>query len=111
MLRYKNVPTIKFALKNDYIVKAEYLYDKKSEEYLVSLYIEDPQIGRSDLVKENIKFVSKFNAIKSDIAHYITALIEEDFFEHYIKRYEYEQKCFDKGNEYFENERLNKENN
>ena len=107
--RYRNVPSIEFDLENDYIVKAEYVFNKDSGEYLVTFYIRQSQIGMWDQIDKatNIKFVSSYEFIKTDIAKYFTKLLIDGFFKYYIDRYIYQMKCFDRGNDLFESEHLN----
>lgn len=107
--RYRNVPSIEFDLENDYIVKAEYVINKDSGEYLVTFYIRQSQIGMWDQIDKatNIEFVSSYEFIKTDIAKYFTKLLIDGFFKYYIDRYIYQMKCFDRGNDLFESERLN----
>lgn len=109
MTRYRNVPSIEFDLENEYQIKAEYIYDRASEKYLVSFYICQSQVGMWDQIDKatNIAFDSPREIIKTDIAKYFTKLLIEGFFKYYIDRYIYQMKCFDRGNDLFERERLN----
>ena len=112
MIRYKNVPSIEFNLKYDYSldysVKADFIYSKTTNKYYVSLHIRHNQIHQWNLMGrfENTPFDSDIKTIKSDIADYVTALVEKKELNYYIMRCEYEQKCFDRGNALFEEERL-----
>ncbi len=110
MLRYKNfaTTTISVDLMNDYSVIAMANWNNATKKYNVTFYIKRNDIDMLDLIErvENLEFDSDIKSIKSDISTYITTLLTEGFFDYYIKRYEYEQKCFDKGNELFEQERL-----
>lgn len=109
MTRYKNVPSIEFNLENDYQIKAEYIYDRAIEKYLVSFYIRQAQIRMWDQLDKatDIVFDSSREIIKTDIAKYFTKLLIEGFFKYYIDRYEYHMNCFDRGNDLYERERLN----
>ena len=112
MLRYKNVPSIEFNLKYDYdidySIKADFVYSKATNKYYVSLHIRHNQINQWNLMGkfENMAFTSDFKSIKSDIADYVTTLAKKKELDYYIARCEYEQKCFDRGNDLFEEERL-----
>lgn len=113
MLRYENIATVTISvdLKNDYNIIAMANWNKDKSNYNVTLYIKRNDIDILDLIEkqENVEFDSDTKSIRTDIAKYITTLLTEGFFTYYINRYEYEQKCFDKGNELFEKERT--ENN
>ena len=112
MLRYKNVPSIEFNLKYDYdidySIKADFVYSKATNKYYVSLHIRHNQIHMWNLMGkfENMTFDSDIKSIKSDIADYVTSIVEKRELDYYIMRCEYEQKCFDRGNDLFEEERL-----
>ena len=78
----------------------------------VTLYLQDNKynINHFDLIEnyQNIEYKSDVKTIRADITSTITKLLKEEFFTKYIKRYEYEQKCFELGNESLENERIGK---
>lgn len=109
MTRYRNVPSIEFDLENNYKIKAEFIFDKTLNKYLVTFYIRQSQVGMWDQIDKatNITFDSSRETIKTDIAKYFTKLLIEGFFKYYIDRYEYQMKCFDKGNDLYELEQLN----
>ena len=44
------------------------------------------------------------------MANYITEQFNNGFFNYYIERYDYQQKCFEKGNEFYEDERIGNAN-
>ena len=106
MLRYKNVPSIEFTLGNGYMVKADYIYNRKKEKYEVTLHIRDCQVDQWNLMGnyENIEFDSDMKYIKTDIAKYVTKLLDADQFSYYINRTDYELKCFDYGMEHMKKE-------
>lgn len=108
MTRYRNVPSIEFDLENNYIVKAEFVFDKNSEKYSVTFYIRQSHVGMWDQIDKatDILFDSPRETIKADIAKYFTKLLIEGFFKYYIDRYIYQMKCFDRGNDLYERERL-----
>lgn len=109
MIRYRNVPAIEFDLEYDYKIKAEYVFDKELGKYIVTFYLRQSQVGMWDQIDKatDITFDSPCETIKTDIAKYFTKLLIKGFFQYYIDRYVYQMKCFDKGNDLYEKERLN----
>lgn len=110
MLKYKNIGTVVISvdLHNDYHIIAMANWDKENNHYMSTLYIKREDVDILNLIEEqeNVIFKSDIKSVKTDIAEHITKLLSEGFFDSYIHRYEYEQQCFDKGNEFFELERL-----
>lgn len=110
MLKYKNIGTVVISvdLHNDYHIIAMANWDKENNYYKATLYIKREDVDILDLIEEqeNVIFESDMKSIKTDIAEHITKFSSEGFFDSYIHRYEYERRCFDKGNEFFELERL-----
>lgn len=116
MLKYKNIATIvtSIDLHNNYSIIAFGNWNKENNCYTVTFYIKRNDIDLLELIEkqENVLFNnSDMKSIRTDIANYVTTLLSDGFFNYYINRYEYEQKCFDKGNELFEVERLGEKNN
>lgn len=105
MIRYKNIGTVAISidLKNGFEVVAIANYNKDSKNYQVSLYLKDNQIDTLDLMEkfENIHFKSDKNHIKINLASYILDLFQNNEFTYYIERYEYQQRCFEYGNDYY----------
>ena len=105
MLRYKNIAnvTIELDLNNGYSVLA---MAKRNNTYNVTLYLQDNKynINHFDLIEnyQNIEYKSDAKTIRADITSTIAKLLKEEFFTKYIKRYEYEQKCFELGNDVME---------
>ena len=105
MLRYKNIAnvTIELDLNNGYSVLA---MAKRKNTYNVTLYLQDNKynINHFDLIEnyQNIEYKSDAKTIRADITSTIAKLLKEEFFTKYIKRYEYEQKCFELGNDVME---------
>lgn len=99
MLRYKNVPSIEFDLGNGYMVKADYIYNRDTEKYYVTLHIRTTTVNQWNLMGkyENVEFDSDIKSIKGEIAKYVTELLTEGFFKYYMDRTDYELKCFDFG--------------
>nr|DAV93027.1 MAG TPA: hypothetical protein [Bacteriophage sp.] len=115
MLRYEilgNI-TLKIDLHNGYAVIAVAKWNKNTEKYFVSFYLQDTkhQINHFDLIEdcENLEFDSNnTKSLKTDVTSFVNTLLSENVLVDYIKRYEYEQKCFELGNELLENERIGK---
>ena len=110
MLRYEilgNI-TLKIDLHNGYAVIAIAKWNKNTEKYLVSFYLQDikHRINHFDLIEdcENLEFNSDIKSIKVDITSFVNTLLSENVnvLDDYIKRYEYEQKCFELGNKLVE---------
>ena len=111
MLKYTNIATVGISidLHNDYSVLAFANWSKENNCYETTFYIKRNDIDLLELIEkqENVLFVnSNAKSIRADIADYVTTLLSYDFFTYYMNRYEYEQNCFDKGNEFYEMERL-----
>lgn len=112
MLKYTNIATVGISvdLHNNYSILVFANWSKENNHYEVIFYIKRNDIDLLELIEklENVSFQnSDSKSIRTDIANYITTLLSDGFFDYYINRYEYEQKCFDKGNDIFEMERLN----
>lgn len=110
MLRYKNVPSIEFNLENGYMVKADYVYNRETEKYEVSLHIRDIQVDQWNLMGQydKVEFEAGEGAqktIKSRIAKYVTELFYKGEFGYYVDRTDMELKCFDYGLEHLNGER------
>ena len=103
MLRYEIIGnvTLKINLHNGYAVIAIAKWDRNTEKYFVSFYLQDTghNINHFDLMEdfENIEFESDVKSIKTDIASFIATLLSEKTLDKYISRYKYEQDCFDVG--------------
>lgn len=91
-------------LHNGYTVIAVSGWNPKSHDYTTSLFLKEKTVDDWKLIEEaeNIKFNANYKTINSSILKRVAKYLEEGFFEHYIERYEYELKCFAKGNELFE---------
>lgn len=111
MLRYEiiNRDTIEVDLQNDYKVIALARWNHKEKKYYATLMIHEKSVDNWSLIEkaERIPLESDVKSIKKDMAVLVTELLTEGFFKEYIERYEYELKCFDRGNTFFEEERLN----
>ncbi len=106
MLRYRllgnNVISVR--LNNGYSVIVISIWDKGEKVYRSTFYLKGDGYDTLDLIeaKENIKVKADMKTLKVELTKMITQLLTEGFFKHYIERYEYMMKCFDKGNELFE---------
>ena len=103
MLRYEIIGnvTLKINLHNGYAVIAIAKWNRETEKYFVSFYLQDVKhnINHFDLIEdcENLEFDSDIKSIKTDITYFVTTLLSENALDKYIVRYEYEQKCFEIG--------------
>lgn len=105
-MRYENMGhVISFDLQDGYSIRCNYNFDKEKDMYRVTLF----------LTRNDLDYIEKIDtywldAAKTTIKHLITELIErkckKGFFDYYIERIIYTLKCFDKGNDIFEDERL-----
>lgn len=110
MFRFEKIGqnAIQVDLHNDYSVMAIAKWIKTEEKYVVKFYIGRNDIESFDLVTEmeNIKFNSNIKQIPYDMAGYITEQLKKGNFDKAIERYEYQQRCFERGNDMFESERI-----
>ena len=110
MLRYEIIGNIalNIDLHNGYSVMAIAKWDRDTEKYATTLYLKNNKfnINHFDLIEdfENFELDSDIKTVKPDITAIVTELLSDGFFNKYIKRYEYEQKCFEIGNDYIENQ-------
>lgn len=106
MLRYELMGNsiISVNLKNGYSVNVISKWNKDENAYRMSWYLKGDTYDTWDLIeeKDNILIRSDKKTLFADVTKIITGYLIDGFFEHYIKRYEYMMKCFDKGNEFFE---------
>ena len=111
-LEYKNYrgckDIITIDLHNDYTVIAIKSWNQDEKKYYVQLMLKENTVDKWDLIEtaESLEFSVDYKTINSAILKHIATLLSENFFDYYIDRYEYELKCFDRGNELFEKERL-----
>ena len=108
MLRFEN-EGIAISVKlprTDYTVHMMAAYDKDNQIYNTKTYIERNDVNDLSLINDKNKIESDSKNIKCDMANYITEKFNNGFFNYYIDRYEYQQKCFEKGNDFYEDERI-----
>ena len=98
-------------LHNGYTVIAVTGFNTENRVYTTTLFLKENTIDTWKLIEnaENLEFHANHNAINSAILKQVSTFLQEGFFDYYIQRYEYEMKCFDKGNSIYEKERLGDE--
>lgn len=81
----------------------------KNDTFDVCLMLKENTVNTWILVEEaeHLTFNTTEKCIYSTILKTIDTYLEENFFNYYIKRYEYELKCFDLGNDIYEKENKN----
>lgn len=101
-----NVITID--LHNGYTVIAVSGWQPKCRNYITTLFLKDNAIDTWSLIEqaESLEFQANNKTINSAILKQVSIYMADGFFDSYIDRYEYETKCFEKGNDLFETERL-----
>ena len=93
---------------NDYTVIAIKSWNPAEHKYTVQLMLKENTVDKWDLIEkaESLEFNVDYKIINKAILKHVSTLLSDGFFDYYIKRYEYELKCFDIGNEIAEKERL-----
>ena len=94
-------------LHNSYSIIAIKIWNAEQNNYTVMLMLKENTVDRWSLIEdiEPLEFNTNYKFINSAILKKVSELNNEEFFNYYIQRYEYELECFDKGNEFFEKER------
>lgn len=111
-LEYKNYRGCKdiliIDLHNDYSVIAIKIWKPEEHKYVVQLMLKENTVDKWDLIEkaESLEFNVDYKIINKAILKHVATLLSDGFFDYYIKRYEYELKCFDIGYEIAEKERL-----
>lgn len=98
-----------------YSVKCTYKYKKAKEKYMLALWL------KRDDIEENFRIDAQEidaqlipgtrETIENNILRIVRQANETGYFDRYIKRFEYTCKCFEKGNELIEQERLAEKEN
>lgn len=113
-LTYKKIGdgVIQIDLLNGYSIIAIELFNYETKKYEVAFCIKGNTVGMIDSIEEleKIEFDATYKTINSAILKYVATLLSNGFLDYYIKRYKYMLKCFDKGDEIFERERMEKAN-
>ena len=111
-LEYKNYRGCKdiltIDLHNDYSVIAIKSWNSEEHNYVVQLMLKENTVDKWVLIEkaESLEFNVDYKIINKAILKHVATLLSNGFFDYYIKRYEYELKCFDIGYEIAEKERL-----
>ena len=111
-LEYKNYrgckDIITIDLHNDYTVIAIKLWNSDKHKYTVQLMLKENTVDKWNLIEnaESLEFNVDYKIINKAILKHVATLLSDGFFDYYIDRYEYELKCFDRGNSIIEKERL-----
>lgn len=109
-MRYRNKGhMIEFELKDGYFIHCNYEFKKENNKYQVNLYLTRNDINLLDKI-DTYYLEGDKGMIKAVVAKFVEEKYNEGFFNYYIERIVYMLKCFDKGNELFENERLHDKN-
>ena len=112
-MKYKNVATktIAIDITDEYSIIAMISWNRDTSDCNIRFYINKNNIELLDFIfsKDNMFQGSDIKAIKHDVVRYVETNFKKGTFHKYIDRYEYMLKCFDVGNDYFENEELFKE--
>lgn len=95
-------------LHNNYTVIAIKIWNADKHNYTVELRIKENTVDKWDLIEkaESLEFNVDYKIINKAILKQVSTFLDEGFFDYYIQRYEYELNCTDKGNEFYENKRL-----
>ncbi|MCI8380145.1 MAG: hypothetical protein HFH72_16890 [Lachnospiraceae bacterium] len=103
--------TLDIDLENGYWIRTDALYNYDLKRYTITFYIKENTIDTYHAIEtlnnEKISFDGNRKTIKTDILQYVSCLLSQNYFDDCIRHCEYEAKCFDKGNELFEEEQYN----
>ncbi len=93
-----------------YSVKCIYKYKKKKQKYLLQMWLIHKDFSDEFKIDSQEIDTQYISGTKENIEDNITRIVEyaalSGFFDKYVKRFEYTYQCFDKGNEFFEEEQL-----
>lgn len=104
MLRYENGGNTIFVKlpHTDYTVMMMANWVDADKEYSCKTYISRNDTENFSVVEENIKISSDIKTIKIKMASYITDRFNKGNYNRFIEIYEYENKCFEIGNDIME---------
>ena len=109
-LKYEKVAdlVISVDLHNGYTIIAFATFNHDTSTYSTTLYLKDNTVDILNLIDglEPFEFTVNYKTVNSVMLKYIATIVSEGLLDKYIERYEYMMKCFDKGNDIFETERL-----
>ena len=104
----------------NYIAECEYHFDKIKKKYFLSMWLNRCDLEdrmRLSSKKVDTQYISGTRETIIEnvcrVVHQAATVTNDDgekFFDKYVGRYEYELACFERGNELFEEERLNRNN-
>lgn len=105
----------------NYIAECVYYFDKKKEKYSLSIWLNRTDLeNRMRLSSKEVdtQYIpgTRENIVENicKIVYCAATVVDKEkgtkFFDKYVKMYEYELMCFERGNELFEKERLEKLN-
>ena len=99
---------IEIDLQNGYTIRAIIVPNKEENNYKASLELKDNETSLYDLMGdfEHLIIKATDRTIYSTVLKEVASLMENNKFDRYFERYEYMLNCFDKGNEFYEQERL-----
>ena len=99
---------ISIDLGNHYTVIVLKTWNIEKQNYTIQLMLKENSVDKWDLIEEaeTIEINTNHKFINSAILKQIDLYLSEGFFDKYIDRYEYELKCFDRGNDLFESESM-----
>lgn len=93
-----------------YSVECRYQYDKEKEKYSLSLWLKRNDITDRFKIDSQEIDTQYISGTRENIRQNICRIVEQaslsGFFDQYVQRYEYTYKCFDRGDDLFEKERL-----
>ena len=90
-------------LPNKYTVIAISGWNIEEQKYKTDLFLKYKDVDSWKLIINNtFEFDANYKTICSAVLKKVSELYEENFFDYYIDLYEYELRCADKGNEFFE---------
>ena len=96
-------------LQNGYTVRTDAKYNYATKRYDAKFYIKEDTIDKYVAIHEmnnnNVSFDGDRRKIKVSILKYVSWLASTGQLKNCIKQFEYEIKCFDKGYDFFEEER------
>lgn len=111
-LEYKKINNniLMIDLHNGYTVIAILSWQHENHNYDVTLMLKENTIDQWHLIEkaEHITFETNYKNICKAVLKQVATFMEEGFFDYYINRFEYEQKCFEVGLEI--DEKMSKEN-
>lgn len=72
--------------------------------YTTTLFLKENTVSKWDLIEKAQNIELHTRSLNSTILKLVDSYLKDGFFEYYINRLEYEMKCFDKGNDFYEHE-------